>query len=417
MADTKGSAMNDATNLLPEHQVLLLAVALGAEAGAAGRLRVALSKVTEWDYLLGAALQHGVFPLFYRRLTSDCFEAAPPAFFAYLRNLNKALARRNLKVTAELLQVLALLKPHDIAAIPFKGPVLAEVAYGDHNLRQFVDLDIIVRQQDLMRVIDLLHLSGYHLNYDLTKKQMLVHFRRTCEFSFKHPQKTMLDLHWRFLADYLGGGLDAEAMMARRVQVNLAGRTVSSLAPDDLLLVLCLHGTFHLWSKLGMINDVARLVQAQCPWNWPELIKGAQSVGLRRQLLLGLSLARELLGAPVPPEVVKEAEADPSVMGLQQRVRENIFMRSEEDAGFLEVTSFYLRTRDCFKDKIRHVWFRLAIPTVEDWRLVDLPDSCYGLYYIIRPLRLGWQGLVRPMVRRLRDWISLGGEARTGANS
>jgi hypothetical protein len=83
-------------------------------------------------------------------------------------------------------------------------------------------------------------------------------------------------------------------------------------------------------------------------------------------------------------------------------VRKNIFVLKEEDLGLIAVTAFYLQTRDRFKDKLTHVLVRLAIPTVEDWRRVPLPDPLYWMYYVIRPLRLGLQGLALPLLSRLQ---------------
>ena len=79
----------------------------------------------------------------------------------------------------------------------------------------------------------------------------------------------------------------------------------------------------------------------------------------------------------------------------------------EEDLGLIAVTAFYLQTRDRFKDKLTHVLVRLTIPTVEDWRRVPLPDSLYWMYYLIRPLRLGLQGLVLPLLQRFQALLRI----------
>ena len=219
------------------------------------------------------------------------------------------------------------------------------------------------------------------------------------EFTFEHPQRTMLDVHFRFAADYLGDGPDPEEAMARRVSVQILGKAVDTLHPEDNLLMLCQHGTFHLWLTLSNVSDVAHLIHSQAIWNWPRVLQRAKDLGLRRQLLLGLSGWRPS-GAMVPPDVIQEAYADSSIVNLRRRVLSNLFVKSEEDMGFVDVTSFYLQSRDSFRNRLVHVWGRLSIPTVEDWRWAPLPDSCYWLYYLIRPLRLGLQGLVLPLLRR-----------------
>jgi hypothetical protein len=128
----------------------------------------------------------------------------------------------------------------------------------------------------------------------------------------------------------------------------------------------------------------------------------AKKYGLLRQSLLGLSLAQGMLGAPVPASIIREAWADPAVAAVRRTVVQNMWPRKGDDLGFFEKTSLYLHTRDGLKDKLRHVWFRLAIPTAEDWRWVSLPDSVYWLYYGLRPLRLGLQGLGLPLQQRFQ---------------
>ena len=384
----------------PESEVLLHGLSQAQDG--LTRLRVALSGVEDWDYLFHGALKHGVFPCLYRRLADTCPEAVPPEVLAAWRRLYQVHARRNLRLTSELLKALALLESHGVAALPFKGPVLAQTAYGDPTMRQFADLDILVSRKDMEKVRDLLLAGGYWLHHPLTGKQERLHLKHSVEFTFENSRRTILDVHWRFVAGYLGGGLDPEEALARRAPLRILGKTVYTLHPEDNLLHVCQDGTLDSWATLSAVSDVAHLIHTQNSWNWPRLLQRAKDARLRRQALLGLSLARKLLGAMVPLEVVEEAEADPIVVALRRWVAQNLWVRNGEDLGFLEQTSFYLQIQDSFQDKVRHVWCRLAIPTLEDWRWVSLPDSLYGLYFVIRPLRLAILSLIMPAWRCLK---------------
>ena len=59
-------------------------------------------------------------------------------------------------MTVELNKILKLLKANNIDTIPYKGPVLASLAYGDIALRQFQDLDISINQSDIFKTKDIL---------------------------------------------------------------------------------------------------------------------------------------------------------------------------------------------------------------------------------------------------------------------
>src|SRR5208337_1407425 len=95
-------------------------------------------------------------------------------------------------------------------------------------------------------------------------------------------RRTYLDVHWRFAAEYLGGGLDPEEALARRVPVQILGKTVNSLHPEDNLLLLCQHGSLHSWATLSAVSDVAHLIDSQNSWNWPRLLQSAKDGRLRR---------------------------------------------------------------------------------------------------------------------------------------
>jgi Uncharacterised nucleotidyltransferase len=354
---------------------------------------------TDWDVVFSQALRHAVFPQVYRYLTDISVATLPPEILAKARTLYLAQAYRNLRLATDLIGILALFESQGIPAIPFKGPLLAAVAYGDATLRQFVDLDILVSRQDMGKVKELLVQSDYRMQYPLTKKQEQFHLSQTCEFTFVHPRLTMLDIHWRFAAKYMGSNLDPETAFARRVPVNLHGQTIYSLAPDDTLLFLCYHGYFHLWSTLGMILDVAKLVKAQEPWDWPDLLRRARDLGIRRIVLLGLSLAGEVLSAPVPKEIVEEAKQDLAVSTLMQQILAKLFLSNSYEPGFWAEIRFHLKARDHLKERVRYVSFRLAIPTLEDWQFVKLPDRYFNLYYLLRPLRLMLQGVILPLQR------------------
>jgi hypothetical protein len=320
-----------------------------------------------------------------------------------LRALYLANTYRNLSLTRELLSVLAMLESVGVPVVAYKGPVLATVAYGDTSLRQFSDLDLLVSRLDLGKVKVLLKSEGWAASYALTPRQESAHLKRTCELGFDLPDgRVYLDVHWRFAADYLGGGPDAGLALARRRRVNMGNATAPSLDPEDMLLVLCVNGAFHLWSKLLLVCDVAELVQTHQGWDWPWIVERARAQGLLRMLLLGVSLAAELVGAPVPWEVSGLAARDRGVTTLRASVLRGLFLPKNIEPSLLETSRFQLRALDARKAKVTYCWIRAAAPTVQDWQWIRLPDSLYFLYYLLRPVRLVVQGLARPLLRWLR---------------
>ena len=62
-----------------------------------------------------------------------------------LRQQDKANAHRALWLTLELLNIHRHLQTRGLEVLPYKGPVLAETLYGNVAMRQFSDLDLLIR--------------------------------------------------------------------------------------------------------------------------------------------------------------------------------------------------------------------------------------------------------------------------------
>ena len=385
-----------------EHELLLVcARTRGAEARAE-RARQLIHGGIDWAALLTLALDHGVMPLLYRNLFILGPEAAPAPFVDNLRALAMANAYRNLSLTAELLRVISLLEDNGVPAVAYKGPVLAAVAYGDTALRQFSDLDLLVGRQDLEKVRAILLSAGFLPSHSLTKRQERAYLANTCEFGFAlEDPRVYLDVHWRFAARFMGPGPDAGAALAGRRRVAVGGRSVPSLDPEDMLLVLCLNGAFHTWWKLSQICDVAQLLEANEGWDWPGLLERARARGMVRMVLLGVSLAAELLSAPVPHAVTSLAGQDLVVTALHDDVKRTLFSGTVVWPSLAGEIRFQVRTLDAPRDRLRYLWIRSVVPTVQDWEWVALPDPLHALYVLVRPVRLAVHGLAKPLLRRV----------------
>ena len=89
------------------------------------------------------------------------------------RLINSVAAQRKLlKFRAELfadelLRISTQLDAAGITVLHYKGPVSADLLYGDRYRRTYFDLDFLVRREDLRAVSRLLHDAGYRCDVDL----------------------------------------------------------------------------------------------------------------------------------------------------------------------------------------------------------------------------------------------------------
>ena len=163
---------------------------------------------------------------------------------------------------------------------------------------------------------------------------------------------------------------------------------VLTFSPEDLLLLLCLHGAEHCWDRLNWICDLIELVRVHKGIDWGGLIDRAEVLGCRRVLLVGLFLAHDFLATPLPAEIIKTIRGDSSVRSLAVRVHERLFHYENGPAATLQCSLFNLKVTERLQDRIRYC-LRLAFhPGVVDWQALPLPRSLFFLYNVIHPLRV-----------------------------
>src|SRR5262249_7263798 len=150
-----------------------------------------------------------------------------------------------------------------VPAIPYKGPTLAVAAYGRVGLREFSDLDILVKKADVLRAKELLVADGFTAGPPLTDAQERALVESQHAYCLTRPDRSVLvELHWEVSPRHVSLPFQPERLWQRLDPVMLAGRPVMALAPEVLLPTLCEHGAKHLWERLAWICDIAELVRA-----------------------------------------------------------------------------------------------------------------------------------------------------------
>ena len=387
-----------------ENEVLLCCARTHPDVKTLERLRTLLHQDPDWQRLIQMANSNGVVPLLYRNLSRSCPDAVPPTILAQLRESFRSNVQNSLLLTAELLKLVELFALHGVSAIPFKGPVLATAAYEDLALRQFSDLDILVKRDDILKAGNLLASQGYEPATDSSaaSEEHLdpedVAYLGPQFYTFVHPDRgTRIDVQWRLTRKYFSFSLEDGQGRGRLVPVTVGDRSVLTFAPMDLLLILCAHGAKHQWQELKWICDVAELVRTEKETiDWEKLQREASRQGVRRVLNLGLLLARDLLGAELPEDVSKAVHRDFTRGGsVVRRIVSKLFLESIEPYRDFDNVIFYLRTMDRWQDRVRFCSAYLSqslravvTPTSKEREFLSLPVPFFFLYYFLRPLRL-----------------------------
>jgi hypothetical protein len=351
-------------------------------------LRELTGTAIDWDYLYRLAERHAVLPLLHRGLEREARGVAPRDFTKRLREKYRENATRNMLLAGELVRIAQLFESEGVPVLAYKGPALAAQAYGELSLRRFIDLDVLVPKEDARRAGELLLSLGFDKPEGLTEAHEKFLLRRQHNLAFaRDAGRLTVELHWEVAPSLFASVPLGARAWERAVTVELFGRDVKSLSPEETLLALCVHGTKHLWERLAWVCDVSALLNSHPDLDWSFVLAQARETRIERMLLLGLSLARNLVGARLPASLFDEC-AQPIVKRLSADVEERMFEGAVyEPPGFLHSVGFNLRARRRLREKAGYLRF-IFTPTEGDLRAVSLPARLSFFYYILRPFRL-----------------------------
>lgn len=355
------AGLQTSVHLRLEAELLLSCAGADVSDHHAARFQALLRETLDWDDVIELAMQHGVLPLLYWHLDHADSSLVPEAVYEQLRTYFYANKLHNTRLTDKLLNLLRQFEAHGITAVPFKGPALAVAAYGNLTLRQFGDLDILVQERDCGAAMRMLVSQGFRLkSHALNVQQEMVHLSR-CAYSFIHDADGIsVDLHWGITAamEYPDRAfvlpLDTVQVWERLESLSLSGTRVPSFAPEDLLLMLCIHGSKHCWERLGWLCDIALLIHAYPEAPWPQIRSRASRLGCRRMLDLGVLLAHTVCVVALPEPVLQQVRTEAVVQSLARAVERGWFASVESEMGMVARSRFYVRMRERWWDKVQY---------------------------------------------------------------
>jgi hypothetical protein len=345
------------------------------------RLRMIASADLDWQLVMKAACRQGVLPSVYGALIPEFSSYVPGTVRGWMHREASGNAVRNHYLAAEMVRVCGMLERHGVRALALKGPALAAGVYQDLASRQFTDLDLLVRQNDLHRTVRALKSDGFRSKAPLNQLW-------GWEATFvREPGLFEIDLHWRLSPAYFAVTPEGDELWDRAIEVNLGPGRVFTLGPDDLMLFLCAHGAKHGWQSLGGVRDVAAAAQVH-DYDWDALSERASSLGGLRIILLGLLLCHELLNAPIPEKLIAAARAEPSILQAARKFQQYFDQLEADGPGLSQRWSIPLAMIPHRSARLRYTLARALSPGAKDFDYLDLPSSLSLLYYLVRPLRI-----------------------------
>ena len=409
--------LNIKTNLSPELYFLIACCQADPSKDLALNAGTPVVKTKEeCNALIGLAHQHGILPLVYKTLKRLSEEekmgnpvglAVPNVYgksesatnetnpfthlLSDLKHFYMSIVQKNMLMTSELLRIMKLLEENNIEALAFKGPALAQMAYGDITLRQYGDLDILVHKKDFRNIASMMQEKGYSPHYPIetfTGDKVMFEMNNDCPF-YDRNRGLAVEIHWDFFRK-LALPTERFTPWENTITVTINGQTVQTLSPETHLLYHSLHGAKHVWERLEWIVDIDRFIRSTPTLNWDKTVTMAKGMGAEKMFFSGIALAQKYFHTPLPDDIrlrCQALELEPFIAYVESELGSD----SPAAEGSLTKLSKVIGLRDNLYYKTMTLLAFLFRPGINERRSIILPDSLFWLYWLLRPVGMAYR--------------------------
>jgi hypothetical protein len=350
-------------HLTPEDKLILSCVKIQPTPVELEQINSLIPLIRDWEYLAANIIERGIGPLLFKKLPLLSNNVLIPTDVqtklqqAYYRTMSRSMVlyEHFRKIT----EAFAL---HNIQVIALKGIYLSEWLYQDIGLRQFSDIDILVKKEDGERCLSILAGLGYtpesENESEFEKKLDIVHYTPMV------LSGVAVEVHIKLHQGIEKYDLNVGSLWKNAVPATINTNDVLVLNINDLLIHLCIHLDRHFHQghvQFTGFNDITNLIGKQGgTFNWSEFIAACRSYNCEEVVFTYIILVNKYMHALVPADIIQQYGH------LLTKSDEMLFCKYLN--GYVGFTSgmpkhvgnlYYLNS---FSDKVRYVW-EILFPT------------------------------------------------------
>jgi len=314
-----------AMNFLSDEQYLLILCAgIQHDEKTSARIFDILQQKPDWNLILKDAKRLGMIPLLYKHLSEKFPDYVPHEIMRQLKEnfIHQSLIR--FRIFVQIHQLVQAMNSRNIPVILLKGSFLAKEIYRDITLRPMSDIDILVKEHDIQKVLDVMTETGYtqadNQNDQIHESRPAYYHSQLHEKLFARkeshlppffiPNGVRVEVHIHI---FPGMYYDSEIMdqVWKSAEEYLSdGEPVYHLSPEDMLIHLCVHLHESIRDKAGNvdlywfcdIHEVLKYYEKRIDWRL--FCKRAEKAGVSPETGAVLHLIKENWDSPVPDAVL-----------------------------------------------------------------------------------------------------------------
>jgi len=255
-------------------------------------IRSCLSKdIICWEDFKKLILYHDLAPFAYRAL-KDFGSFLPHYEIDFLKSEYFASSFRTDFLWSQFIQIYDIFLYNSITCVPLKGISFIYDIYQNEDARPMVDIDILIREENIDKATDILRTHGYEQELLGCKKEYWKNHYHITFSKNREEYSLFVEMHWAL--DYKRNNSHIVSEVWQRIRcIPLNGKSVTVLSPEDNFLSLALHNRrFGKVLILKNVLDINLLLQKYAAqFDWEYVLRISRKYDMRTTVFFALYVA------------------------------------------------------------------------------------------------------------------------------
>lgn len=369
------------------------------------KIQKVICEIENWETASNKLIKKGVAPLFLEVLeqhpsllvSNQLLDGIPSIGVPkeVVGNLKQAYFKtmsRSLVLYDVFNEIVEALNERGIKGVALKGIYLAELLYPKIGLRQFSDIDLLFRKDDVTEVLKILKLLGFAdeeqpFNKNITNVFELAHLPHLVR------RGVSVEVHTRLHDAFNEYDIRESEMFDRAIPVKINQTPFYTLELHDMLIHLCVHLDKHIRSdhmQFYSLADIVRLLHFHAhEIDVDTLLTRSKSYGADNVVLSIFHLVSTLTGFSISM-VANQSNQNQNISFLIDRINDHLEGRSNTKTSKTKTHIKYINKIESRYGKLQYL-FGVVFPSkktlIKIYHIKNV--NWYWVWYIYR----WWQGV------------------------
>lgn len=266
--------------------------------------------IHDWDYLITTLIDRGIGPLFFNKLPFLSNNTLiPEVVKTILQQVYYKTFSRSTILHDHFRKIAEAFNKHNIQVIALKGIFLSQELYQDIGLRQFSDIDLLVKEEDASSCLSILDTMGYK-PVEFKVSEFVRKNTETIHFPPMVNRGVSIEIHIKLHKNTESYHLDIVEIWKNAVPVTVDNIPVYALNTNDLLIHLCVHLDKHFRSEnvqFTCFNDITNYLEKYAEIiDWNSFILTCQKYNCENIVFKYIVLVHKYMNAIVPESIIQK---------------------------------------------------------------------------------------------------------------